>query len=657
MSLEAALDEERREVMNALQGRRSSVDQSSRLDQTSTPPIRSMLDISSPLPRHAPGGSAGSMHPAQQIRSMLDTKRPPPVSAPSPPISRSALNSPVSEKAPQARNRSTSEASNIPVEGLRKISEKHGVDINQDYQFEVLPTAPNHALPKRVSQGGRQLLSSGAMAAAMSGELSRGREHGRRNSTAVGPTKSKSPSTRLSARSQSPSVFHNVPYSPTVAPSTFVTDSGKVIDMDKAYRRLSDVAFRKLGSSLAPKRKGSKKLPQNDGEGSPSPEPGSRIHVDSEGEDHAVAESSGDEADSTDDEGEGSRGRRRSRRPKSFGNTEGEWADDESEKNGLETTIGMGRAKGPRQVQSLLAAAEEERVAVSSVTGEPTITVSNPAGERVTPKKSGVHPITSFDHTASGYNTEASSENEADLSDIRRAQKLSINMSHIDSTVPNRTMRTILRGDFARMEEEAEEGLRRQRMYLVATDLSDEAVYALEWTIGTILRDGDTLFAIYAMDDEPVGTGKAHDTDLSHKDHHGEGAKAAKEAFDAMASLTKQAKTNPVPQPSPLVLQGYLPATDAGSRPTSVDSRSMTKTDAERHRAIDEISQTCVRLLRKTKLQVRVALEVIHCKSPKHLITEAVRYSSALTIALLTISRLIHCRRRLSYLDHVVDQL
>jgi hypothetical protein len=29
--------------------------------------------------------------------------------------------------------------------------------------------------------------------------------------------------------------------------------------------------------------------------------------------------------------------------------------------------------------------------------------------------------------------------------------------------------------------------------------------------------------------------------------------------------------------------------------------------------------------LRKTKLQVRIGVEVIHCKSPKHMITEAVR--------------------------------
>ena len=31
-----------------------------------------------------------------------------------------------------------------------------------------------------------------------------------------------------------------------------------------------------------------------------------------------------------------------------------------------------------------------------------------------------------------------------------------------------------------------------------------------------------------------------------------------------------------------------------------------------------------LRLLRKTKLQVRVIVEVLHCKNPRHLITEVI---------------------------------
>jgi hypothetical protein len=38
-----------------------------------------------------------------------------------------------------------------------------------------------------------------------------------------------------------------------------------------------------------------------------------------------------------------------------------------------------------------------------------------------------------------------------------------------------------------------------------------------------------------------------------------------------------------------------------------------------------EVSDRCVKLLRKTRLQARVVVEVFHCKSPKHMITEVVR--------------------------------
>ena len=42
------------------------------------------------------------------------------------------------------------------------------------------------------------------------------------------------------------------------------------------------------------------------------------------------------------------------------------------------------------------------------------------------------------------------------------------------------------------------------RKYLVATHLSGEAQHALEWTIGMVLTDGDTLMGIYAINQEMV---------------------------------------------------------------------------------------------------------------------------------------------------------
>lgn len=37
-----------------------------------------------------------------------------------------------------------------------------------------------------------------------------------------------------------------------------------------------------------------------------------------------------------------------------------------------------------------------------------------------------------------------------------------------------------------------------------------------------------------------------------------------------------------------------------------------------------DISERVTKLLRKTRLQVRVIVEVLHCKNPKHLITEVI---------------------------------
>jgi hypothetical protein len=247
------------------------------------------------------------------------------------------------------------------------------------------------------------------------------------------------------------------------------------------------------------------------------------------------------------------------------------------------------------------------------------------------PRKSGVHPHTSFDHNGSGLNTPVGSDEEADLSDIKQAQNLSIHMSSIDTTIPDRAIRTIIRGEFPRLQQEADEGFRRQRKYLVATDLSEESVYALEWTIGTILRDGDTLFAVYAAADE-----NASGVDLNTGVQIGEGATVIKDTTDIVGKQTEktaqkyQTSSSATTSLIPNALAAYFGGTDskANSRTNSVDARALSRSEQERIRAIEDISDTCVRLLRKTMLQVRVAVEVIHCKSPKHLLTEAVSLPS-----------------------------
>jgi hypothetical protein len=255
---------------------------------------------------------------------------------------------------------------------------------------------------------------------------------------------------------------------------------------------------------------------------------------------------------------------------------------------------------------------------------EPEISVTSPSGEKIIPKKAGVYPNTSFDENpASAPSSAPSSDLDGDFSDIKRAQKLSINMSLLDTKDPNRAIRTILRGDWPAMEEEIKQERRRARLYIVATDLSDEALYALEWTIGTILRDGDTMIAMCAMDEEATGN-KGSESDA--KTSVGEGVKAAQDMARSMATQTERTKQHPIVAHgmSVQVPSNYIPATETKSLTGSVDSRAMSKAEIERYHAVENISQTCIKLLRKTRLQVRIFVEVIHCKSPKHMLTGAV---------------------------------
>lgn len=238
--------------------------------------------------------------------------------------------------------------------------------------------------------------------------------------------------------------------------------------------------------------------------------------------------------------------------------------------------------------------------------------------------KPGVHPNTSFDDQGTtGLNTPVDSDTEQDLTDIKRAQKLSVNMTSITSTpATSRCVRTLYRGDFAKIQREAHENQRRVRRYLVATDLSDEAAHALEWTIGTVLRDGDTLLAIYCVDEE-LGI-----ETMSDEVHLKEQAVAVGDATRSTASTPILA---PIPAPSPLGPGFRL---DQGSASASPMGRQRDKAEQDRYRAVQDITDRVSKLLRKTKLQVKVVIEVIHCKSPKHLITEVIDYISPTLVIL-----------------------
>lgn len=212
------------------------------------------------------------------------------------------------------------------------------------------------------------------------------------------------------------------------------------------------------------------------------------------------------------------------------------------------------------------------------------------------------------------------------MDDIKRAQNLSFTMTNVlETPEAHRAIRIIYRGDYARIVQAAEDENYRLRKYLVATDLSDESTHALEWAIGTVLRDGDTLVAIYCIDEETgIVTGEGSLVP--------DESKAMKEQA---AAINLMANTKAVPAQVNLVSEFkrnsafYLRGGDSNSgtpsgSPAPLYRGDRYKAEQERNRAVQEITDKVLRLLRKTRLQVRVIVEVLHCKNPRHLVTEVI---------------------------------
>lgn len=248
-----------------------------------------------------------------------------------------------------------------------------------------------------------------------------------------------------------------------------------------------------------------------------------------------------------------------------------------------------------------------------SLLDEPEINITGPQGER--PKQSrqsDIHPATSFDDgPPSGTRTPVTSDTEADLTDIRRAQKLSFSQTAIRDT-PNaaRALRIIYRGDWRKVVQDAKDEQRPLRKYIVATDLSDESTHALEWAVGTVLRDGDTMICISCVDEDagvtPGGSAQVPDD-----------PKAMKEQGAAL-SVVANNKAPVTPGGSMLEVQKAGQGSDLALGPAK------SKAAEDRHRAVQDITEKVTKLLRKTRLQVRVIVEVLHCKNPKHQILEII---------------------------------
>ncbi|KAK4665822.1 hypothetical protein QC763_409330 [Podospora pseudopauciseta] len=612
MSMEAMLDEERREVLALLEGPQasrpsrapSSIGGRSPSPFTPRSPVRSMLDI-------APVRSMLDVDtpPPAPVRSMLDVDSPPSqkhvLSTPSSPIEHTGSRS-LLAPAPSGHPRSMSDAAMRPADFGPRANPRH--DPTLDYQFGGIIT--NHAgaaMPKRVTMGGKR---SSAMAEVMRGnDVSglvlpgdRGRHSiaGPAYSSRKAGNKSKSPTNRLGVRSHSPALLGR-----NLSPAgRAMLGDNQTVDYNNAYRRLSDAALARSGGSLGELGRRKK---SDDGSSN------GRLAKDYLGPDGEFVEESSDDSGGNSSE-EDERGRKAAR---SF---------DKKPQGSSESP------EAKRQVRSLLAAAEEERIHVASsqpahkyrsLLDEPSITVTNPSGEKERVKHSSknvIHPATSFDTPPSGTHTPMYTDTEEDISDIKRAQKMSFAMTQVMETPEShRTIQIITRGDYAKLVKDAEEEHRPARKYLVATDMSDESTHALEWAIGTVLRDGDTLLAIYCVD-EDAGI-EANPNSVVPDE-----SKAMKEQAAAITAVTNNTRQPATPGGTALPLRISSLGHQASEVSLSPAPSSMerSKAEEERYRAVKDIGDRAMKLLRKTRLQVRVIVEVLHCKNPKHLITEVI---------------------------------
>ncbi|KAL2755945.1 hypothetical protein ACRALDRAFT_1082010 [Sodiomyces alcalophilus JCM 7366] len=623
MSVEAVLDEEVREVL-ALLGNRpqarpanpaSSVSERSISPRGPRSPVRSMLDVgddnagasSESNTKKVPPGSPPPGSPPP-VRSMLDIGG---ASSSQKPV----VNRPTSPEAPKpssSKVRSRSDTASLPTFGPRAARGR--ADPSADYQFsDIITSNMGQALPKRNTQAGKlpaagpsvvvtnAVRASDLASIALAGD--RGRRHhsfppgaagGRSISVGHSGSKSRSPHRRVGWGNLAPNISGRLQQTPGYA----VLDDGTVIDMSHAYRKLSDANLAASQGSLSElsARKRS----------SATEEPGSgRVAKDYliPDDEDGFGDSSDDDDANDDSDGEASRGREMTRRA-----TEGE-------------------------ASTLLAAAEQERLQVAAQQPrpkyrsllEPPVTVAGPSGTRSS--KPGIHPSTEFDHNpGSEPRSAVASEDEREVTDIKRAQKLAFRMTPIISTAESsRSVRIIYRGEYDELVKTAEEDNRRLRKYMVATDLSEESNHALEWTVGTVLRDGDTLLAIYCVDDE---TGMLSSEDVAVPDE----SKAHEEqaaATDAAVSGREASSSATAPMLSQLARASAFGFGSRSSSPAPESrerERERERAEEERRRVVDEMTERVTRLLRKTRLQVKVVVEVIHCRNAKHLITEVIDF-------------------------------
>ncbi|KAI5476160.1 Usp (universal stress protein) family protein [Pseudohyphozyma bogoriensis] len=127
----------------------------------------------------------------------------------------------------------------------------------------------------------------------------------------------------------------------------------------------------------------------------------------------------------------------------------------------------------------------------------------------------------------------------------------------------NRCTVTLTHGDPDGVEK------KRKRKYLVASDLSEESLYAIQWSIGTVLRDGDECWVVSVMETD------------------------TKFDSDSQSSSEKKNKIN-------------------------------NQKDRQLNAAM--LARQATALLERTRLNVRVYCQAIHAKNARHMLVDMIDY-------------------------------
>ncbi|RLV91948.1 hypothetical protein JA1_003521 [Spathaspora sp. JA1] len=146
------------------------------------------------------------------------------------------------------------------------------------------------------------------------------------------------------------------------------------------------------------------------------------------------------------------------------------------------------------------------------------------------------------------------SEFASQLNETIKEGEIDSNKTH------SRVIQTITRGNFFQLVNPKV----KPKMFLVCMDFSPESIFALEWSLGTVLVDGSVLFIVYVIEDN---------TDSNR--HLKENSQAG-------------------------------------------------ESEREQHRLnmLAKAKQQVLNLLKLTKLQIHIVIEIIHHPIPRHLILE-----------------------------------